>query len=152
MGRAIGVFNGNSRHNRIDPGYDSTPLPAHLQASMEQFKNACEVLRLAGYQPAEFATGTYAEREAAIIKKAGELLDADLRTIESASVRALKQAAGECNCMACNSMLYSIDSSLRDYAHCNTAYGPKWARQNRCYYIKQLREALASRTVKHSGR
>ena len=152
MGRAVGVFNGNSRHNRIDPGYDASPLPAHLQAFIKEFENACEVLRRAGYQPAEFAKGSWAEREAAIIKKAGELLDADLRTVENASVRALKTAAGECNCMTCNSALYSIDSSVRDYAHCNTVYGRKWARQNRLYHIQQLREALASRTVKHSGR
>ncbi len=80
--------------------------------------------------------------------------DADKRTIKNASYHDLKMAAKACDCLTCAAVLENIRVSIRLRSiPTRSEKGRnenKRARENRLHYINQLRENMASRTLKHN--
>jgi len=126
-------------------------LPAEMQAVVKDFQGACQVLRMAGFQPSEFAQPgvTWEQWHANIIEFAGILCDADQRTVASATTRDLRHAAALCFCPSCQSVLLGIKSSIQNRVTVPGALAHRWARQNYVYYIHALREICASPHIKH---
>lgn len=80
MGKAIGIFNGNSSHARAsrldDLGDDYTP---------QDVEQACEALRKAGISPLTIGKGLpTVQWRALVIAEADKLFDGDKRLIQAA--------------------------------------------------------------------
>jgi hypothetical protein len=81
--------------------------------------------------------------------------DADKRTIKDATYHDLKMAAKACNCLTCAGILENIKNAilwrLESYVSKKMEIEKnKSARENRRYFIKQLRENMASPNLKHN--
>ena len=81
--------------------------------------------------------------------------DGDVQTVKLATYHDLKAAARVCGCITCAGVLENIKNAVLERASVYVSkkmevQKNRWARENRCYFIQRLWEALASPTVKHN--
>jgi hypothetical protein len=81
----------------------------------------------------------------------GKTINGDLIITVSPKVtlHAMKEAAAQCGCISCTGALEGIRAAVRWYAQARAAH--KYARKNRQYFIKSLRDVLTSSTIDHKG-
>jgi hypothetical protein len=153
--KAIGIMNGNSNFARMMRETEDSLSP-EMQAKVKAHTDACAVIRAAGLRPIDFITpglGAMVD-DVALLQKAQELLDADRRAIKNASYHDLKMAAQQCGCLTCKGVLENIKGTL--CAAVSTIAYFDWRgrryqlRAQRRHFIQQLRENMASPTLKHN--
>ena len=149
MATPTGVLNGNSRHNRI-------ALDDQLDAQQPRpYDRKLDIIRATMGDDAYF--GWYLDVvnlpgpawRAEIDDMMLKLCDADGRAVTSMTTKQAKDSAKRCGCIACTGCLENVKNSIMWYAQSSKIH--RQARSNRRYFIQQLREALASAVIKHSG-
>lgn len=157
MATPTGVFNGNSRHNAmtLDDRIDAQqPRPYDRKLSIIRATMGDDAY--SGWYLDVVNLPGPAWRNA-IDEKMLQLCDADGRAVVSMTTKQAKDSARRCGCITCTGALENVCNSIMWYArpgYCLksvAAHAKKQARANRRYFIQQLREALASAVIKHSG-